>query len=302
MQNRRNFIKTAIAGSAIVSMPFGAQAFFGRPTPRLTLLHTNDVHSQIDPFPLNHARFPGMGGFAQRAALINTIRSENEHVLLLDSGDIFQGTPYFNYYEGGLELQLMSKMKYDAATLGNHEFDNGIGSLNRQLVHANFPFINTNYDFTGTLLESKIMPWKTFQKGQIKIGVIGLGVNPDGLIAPSNFDGIKYNDPIAVGDETARMLKEKEKCQLVIALSHLGFKMDDGIPDDLQLATNTQYIDIILGGHTHTFMNEPVIETNTAGKQVIIHQSGQSGVRLGRIDLLFEKEEIKTTNTQYDLK
>lgn len=301
MQNRRNFIKTAITSSALLALPFGAKAFTRPSLQRLTILHTNDVHSQIDPFPLNHARFPGMGGFAQRAALINKIRSETEHVLLFDSGDIFQGTPYFNYYEGSLELQLMSKMKYDAATFGNHEFDNGIESLNRQLIHANFPFINCNYDFKGTLLEGKILPWKTFRKGRIKIGVIGLGINPDGLIAQSNIEGVKYNDPIIVGDGVAQMLKEKEKCEIVIALSHLGFKMDFGKIDDLQVATKTQHIDIILGGHTHTFMNEPVIQTNAIGKPVVINQTGYAGVRLGRIDLIFEKEKIKTTNTHYDI-
>lgn len=302
MQNRRNFIKTALTGSAIVTMPFGAHAFFARPASRITILHTNDVHSHIEPLPNNHGRFPGMGGFARRAALINKIRSENEHVLLLDSGDIFQGTPYFNYYEGSLELKLMSKMKYDAATLGNHEFDNGIESLNKQLQHAEFPFINSNYDFKGTLLEGKIEPWKIFQLGQIRIGVIGLGIDPEGLIAQSNFAGIKYNNPVTAGDSLALMLKEKYKCHVVIALSHLGFKMDFGRIDDLQVAAATKYIDVILGGHTHTFMNEPVIESNAAGKQVIIHQSGQNGVRLGRIDLLFEKEKIKTTNKQYEIK
>lgn len=302
MQNRRNFIKTALTGSAILTMPFGANAFFGQKHSRLVLLHTNDVHSQIDPFPNDNVLFPGMGGFARRAALVDKIRSENEHVLLLDSGDIFQGTPYFNYYQGSLELKLMSKGKYDAATLGNHEFDNGIEGLHRQLQYASFPFINSNYDFTGTLLEGKIKPWKIFKKGPVRIGIIGLGIDPQGLIATSNYKGITFNDPITVGDSIAKMLKEKEKCHIVIALSHLGLKMDFGRIDDLQVAAKTRYIDIILGGHTHTFMNEPIIETNAASKKVLILHSGQNGVRLGRIDLIFEKEKIKSSSTQYEVK
>lgn len=302
MQNRRAFIKTAITGSAILAMPFSAYPFSKKPAKRVVLLHTNDVHSNIDPFPKNHVRYPGMGGFAQRAALINKIRSENEHILLLDSGDIFQGTPYFNYYGGNLELKLMSQMRYDAATFGNHEFDNGIESLSKQLKNASFPFINSNYNFTGTLLEGKTMPWKVFNRADLRIGIIGLGINPKGLIADSNFDGIIYNDPITTGDSIAMMLKEKEKCHVVIALSHIGYKMDLGQTDDLQLARCSKYIDIILGGHTHTFMNEPIIETNASGNKVIINQTGEYGVRLGRIDLLFEKEKISTTSKQYDLK
>lgn len=302
MQNRRHFIKTTLTGSALLAMPLGANAFFKSAPQRLVLLHTNDLHSHIDPFPENDGRYPGMGGFAPRAALISKIRKENNHVLLLDSGDIFQGTPYFNFYEGSLELKLMSKMNYDASTLGNHEFDNGIESLSRQLQHASFPFINSNYDFTGTLLQGKILPWKVFEKGSIRVGIIGLGLDPKGLIAGSNYDGLVYNDPISKGDAIARMLKEKEKCHLVIALSHLGFKMDFGRVDDLQVAEKTRYIDIILGGHSHTFMNEPVIKQNAAQKPVIIHQSGQYGVRLGRLDLVFSKGRIKTTATHYEVK
>ena len=302
MPNRRHFIKTTLTGSALLAMPWGANAFFKPADQRLVILHTNDVHSHIDPFPENDARYPGMGGFATRAALISKIRKENDQVLLLDAGDIFQGTPFFNFYEGSLELKLMSKMNYDASTLGNHEFDNGIDSLSQQLQYASFPFINSNYDFSGTLLEGKILPWKVFQKGNIRVGIIGLGLDPKGLIADSNFDGIVYNDPILEGDALAQMLKEKEKCHLVIALSHLGFKMDYGRVDDLQLAAKTRYIDIILGGHTHTFMEEPVIKTNATGKQVLINQAGQYGVCMGRLDLLIKNEKIKTTATHYEVK
>ncbi len=302
MQNRRIFIKTALTGSAFFALPIGVHAIFGDKETNITILHTNDVHSHIEPMPLNHGRFPGMGGFARRGALINKIRSENQHVLLLDSGDIFQGTPYFNFFEGKLELQLMSKMGYDAATLGNHEFDNGIENLNKQLQFADFPFINSNYNFGSTILASKILPWKIFRKGRVRVGIIGLGIDPGGLIAKSNFEGITYNHPASVGDSTAKMLKEKYKCNIVIALSHLGFKMDFDRIDDLKVASSTHYIDIILGGHTHTFMNEPVKVNNASGNPVIINQTGQNGVRLGRIDLQFSKERINFTGKQYDIK
>jgi 5'-nucleotidase len=305
MQNRRDFIKKAVAGAALLAIPMSSRAFMGQKDTRIVLLHTSDVHSHIDPMPMNHTRYPGMGGFAQRAAVVNQIRKENDHVLLLDSGDIFQGTPYFNFYEGSLELELMTKMKYDAATLGNHEFDNGLESLNHQLQHAGFPFVSANYSFENTLLAGKIAPWIVINKGPVKIGITGLGIDPDRLIAPSNYKGMIWSDPIAVGDATAKMLKEEKGCDLVIALSHLGLKMDKGRLDDYQLAAASNHIDIILGGHTHSFLDAPIIETNAGGRQVLILHSGQNGVRMGRLDLLFNKDknnqlayQLKTPNQQ----
>jgi len=290
MQSRRDFIKKALASTALLAMPIGSKAFKGNKDTHIVLLHTSDVHSHIDPMPNDHSRYPGMGGFAQRAKIINQIRRENDHVLLLDSGDIFQGTPYFNFYKGKLELELMTKMKYDAATLGNHEFDNGIESLNEQIEHAGFPFVNANYSFENTPLAGKIKPWIIINKGPIKIGITGLGIDPNRLIAPSNYIGMTWLNPISVGDATAKTLKDKYNCNLVIALSHLGLKMDKGRIDDYQLAAESQYIDIILGGHTHTFLDEPIIETNAAGKQVLILHSGENGVRMGRLDLLFNRD------------
>lgn len=305
MQNRRDFLKKAIAGAALLAIPISSRAFIGEKSTRIVILHTSDVHSHIDPMPLNHSRFPGMGGFAQRAKVVNQIRKENDHVLLLDSGDIFQGTPYFNFYEGSLELDLMTKMRYDAATLGNHEFDNGLESLNKQLKHAGFPFVCANYSFENTLLAGQIEPWVIIEKGPVKIGITGLGIDPDRLVAPSNYKGMVWLNPIEVGDATAKMLKEEKGCHLVIALSHLGLKMDKGRLDDYQLAAASKHIDIILGGHTHTFLDAPIVETNAAGQQVLILHSGQNGVRMGRLDLLFSKNknnqlafQIETPNQQ----
>jgi 5'-nucleotidase len=291
MPNRREFIKKAVAGAALLTIPMGSGAFTGKKETRLVILHTGDVHSHIDPMPMNHPRYPGMGGFAQRAAIVNKLRKEHDHVLLLDSGDIFQGTPYFNFYEGNLELKLMTKMGYDAATIGNHEFDNGLESLNNQLQYAGFPFVSANYSFENTPLAGKIAPWLIINKGPVKVGITGLGIDPDRLVAPSNYKGMVWSDPVSVGDATAEMLKKEHGCDLVIALSHLGLKMDKGRMDDYQLAAESKHIDIILGGHTHTFLDEPIIETNAAGKQILILHSGQNGVQMGRIDLLFSRDE-----------
>ncbi|ASB48004.1 bifunctional metallophosphatase/5'-nucleotidase [Alkalitalea saponilacus] len=256
---------------------------------RITILHTNDLHSHIEPLPENHGRFPGMGGFARISTIINQIRENTEHVLVFDSGDMFQGTPYFNFYEGSLELRLMSKMGYDAATLGNHEFDNGIESLSNQLKYANFPFISTNYDVEGTLLDGKIKEYHIIETGGIRIGIIGLGVDPDGLVAPHHVDGLKWLDPVVTGDKTAELLKTQYHCDIIIALSHLGFDMGEDRFDDLKVAAQSHHIDVILGGHTHRFMEEPRFVTNLSGKEVIIWQSGQNGVQMGRLDFVFRR-------------
>ena len=301
MYNRRDFIKTVLAGSAFLALPSTISAFSHKKTTTLVILHTNDVHSHIEPFPPNDARFPNMGGAARRALLINKIRSENEHVLLLDSGDIFQGTPYFNFFGGKLDFELMSKMKYDAATLGNHEFDNGINWLVDKLQYANFPFVNCNFNVSETELNGKIQKWTIIDKGNLRIGITGLGINPKGLIKESNYKGLIYNDPVVEGDLTAQMLKEKKKCNFVIALSHLGLDMGDAI-DDRKLAAQTQYIDLILSGHTHTFMKEPEIINNLVNKPVVIQQAGMGGVCLGRLDFTFFKEKIDVKSNIYGVK
>ena len=300
MNNRRDFIKTVLLGTTFLAMPDPAKAIFARKPLKLVILHTNDTHSHLDPLPDNVSNFAGLGGVARRAGLVNKIRSENEHVLLFDSGDIFQGTPYFNFCEGKIELQLMSKLKYDAATLGNHEFDNGIDSLAQQLQYAEFPFINSNYDVAGTALENKIEKWRIIEKGNLRIGIIGLGINPAGLVPESHYKGMKYNDPVETGDATAKMLKEEKKCHFVIALSHLGFRMTNVI-DDEKVAAQTEYIDLILGGHTHTFMKEPKTIINKKGNPVIIQQSGMYGICLGRLDFVFENDKIKTESKLYSI-
>lgn len=290
---RRNFIKNTAATSALLSLSgLSLSSFSTVKEKKITILHTNDVHSHIDPFPENHPRNPSMGGVARRANIIEQIRKEEENVLLLDAGDIFQGTPYFNYYGGELEFKLMSMMKYDLATLGNHDFDNGIDGFFAQLPNANFDFVSANYDFKNTELNGIVKPYKTFLKDGIKIGVFGLGIELEGLVDKKLYKETKYYNPIEVATDITKTLKETEKCDLIICLSHLGFdyKNEKDKPSDLKLAAATQDIDLIIGGHTHTFLDKPVIKTNKAGKQVVINQVGAYGINLGRIDFYFSDE------------
>ncbi|WP_353078724.1 metallophosphatase [Flavobacterium sp.] len=290
---RRNFIKNTAATSALLSLSgLSLSSFSSIKEKKITILHTNDVHSHIDPFPENHPRNPSMGGVARRANIIEQIRKEEENVLLLDAGDIFQGTPYFNYYGGELEFKLMSMMKYDLATLGNHDFDNGIDGFFAQLPNANFDFVSANYDFKNTELNGIVKPYKTFLKDGIKIGIFGLGIELDGLVDKKLYKETKYYNPIEVATDITKTLKETEKCDLIICLSHLGFdyKNEKDKPSDLKLAAATQDIDLIIGGHTHTFLDKPVIKTNKVGKQVVINQVGAYGINLGRIDFYFSDE------------
>jgi len=284
---RRTFIKNTAATSALVTLSgISLSSFTSVKERKITILHTNDVHSHIDPFPENHPKNPAMGGVARRANLIEQIRKEETNVLLLDAGDIFQGTPYFNYYGGELEFKLMSMMKYDLATMGNHDFDNGIDGFYAQLPHANFEFVSANYDFKNTVLNGIVKPYKTFIKDGIKIGVFGLGVQLEGLVDKKLYKETVYNNPIEVATDISKTLKNEEKCDLIICLSHLGFdyKNEPEKPSDMKLATSTQDIDLIIGGHTHTFLDKPIIKTNKVGKQVVVNQVGAYGINLGRID------------------
>lgn len=293
--DRRQFIKRMGAGGLLLtSGALPLSAFDGPKMHQLTILHTNDVHSRIDPFPMDGGRNQGLGGASKRAALINKIRQEEEHVLLLDAGDIFQGTPYFNYFSGELEIKLMSEMGYDAATIGNHDFDAGIEGLHKQLPHANFPFIISNYDFRDTIMNGKTQPYKIFKKGPLKIGVTGVGIELDGLVPKSLFKETVYLDPIVKANEMAQVLKQEEECDLVICLSHLGYRYRNDKVSDVVLAEQSEHIDLIIGGHTHTFMDQPEVLKNRAGEPVMINQVGWAGIILGRLDIQFERSNKKT--------
>ena len=295
---RRDFIQKTSASTALLTLGgLSLSSFSESKVKKITILHTNDVHSHIDPFPESHPRNPNMGGVARRALIIEEIRKENANVLLLDAGDIFQGTPYFNYYGGELEFKLMSMMQYDLATIGNHDFDNGLEGLLAQMPHAKFEFVSANYDFKNTVLDSFVKPYKIFKKDGIKIGVFGLGIELQGLVDAKLYKETKYNNPIETAQEMARILKEEQKCDVIICLSHLGFKYKDepNRPSDINLARKTKNIDLIIGGHTHTFLDKPVIEKNADGKEVLINQVGCYGINLGRIDFYLDSNNNVTT-------
>ncbi len=286
---RREFIYKTVFTSAVIGLPsLPLMSFSSDKRKHITILHTNDTHSHIDPFDASDPRNPNMGGVARRATLVEQIRKENPNTLLLDAGDIFQGTPYFNYYGGELEFKLMSMMKYDASTLGNHEFDNGLEGFLAPLPHANFDFINSNYDFSNTILDGYIKKSKVILIDGIKIGIFGLGVELEGLVSKSNYKETQYLDPIEIAQDMSRYLKEEKKCDLIICLSHLGYEYTTDKVSDLVLASKTKDIDLIIGGHTHTFLDKPTVVENSENKPVIINQVGCFGINLGRIDFYFE--------------
>ncbi|WP_299704333.1 bifunctional UDP-sugar hydrolase/5'-nucleotidase [uncultured Pontibacter sp.] len=296
---RRDFLKHTALGAAGISMlglPFSAEA--ARDGIKLTILHTNDQHSRIDPFPDDGRKYGGMGGMARRATLIERIRQQESNVLLLDSGDIWQGTPYFNFFEGELEYKLMTKMKYDAATLGNHDFDIGLEGLQKQLPLAGFPFLIANYDFSNTILKGRFQPYKVFEKQGIRVGVFGLGIELDGLVSKNMYGETVYLDPVEKAREMVVALREKEKCDLVICLSHLGYSYDTEKIDDRKLATQVSGLDLILGGHTHTFMEKPEVLRHENGHETMINQVGWSGLFLGRIDFTFNRKSKRRTDTR----
>lgn len=285
--NRRKFLRNITLGSGAALLSFNGfgQLLSNRKSTKLTILHTNDTHSNIDPFPRNHAKFPGMGGVSRRHALIQKIRQNEEHVLLLDCGDIFQGSPYFNMFNGELEMKLMSEMGYDAATMGNHDFDIGLDGFKKAKRHAKFPFLCANYDFSETILNGETKRYEIFQKGDLKIGVFGVGIELNGLVSSTNFEKTKYINPVESANLVSKELKQKG-CDLIICLSHLGYDYPDSTRiSDRKLAKDSRNIDIILGGHTHTFLEKPTIEKNKKGKSVLINQVGYAGLYLGRIDI-----------------
>jgi len=284
---RRNFIIKSLAASAFVagSPMFLSGCQSSLKGKRLVILHTNDMHSHIDPF--TEGRNKGFGGMAARAAAVAQVRSQEENVLLLDVGDVFQGTPYFNMFGGELELKLMSEMGYEATTVGNHEFDNGLDGLKKAMQHADFPYLSANYDFSKNQISNEVQPYKIFNKGGIKVGVFGLGIKLEGLVNSAMYGNTIVSDPIAVAKEMVQELNAKQ-CDLIVCLSHLGYDYGDApYPSDVRLAQEVSEIDVILGGHTHTFMDEPLLLTNSQGFTTTINQVGWAGINLGRIDVEF---------------
>lgn len=303
MQSRRFFLQqTAFAaGSLLVPSSVLADVTGQAAVTKLTILHTNDVHSRLEPFPMDGGRNQGLGGVAARAELINKIRGEEEHVLLLDAGDIFQGTPFFNIYKGEPEMKAMAAMKYDAAIMGNHDFDAGLENFVTQLQHASFPILMCNYGFVNTPMEHKYAPYKIFKKGKLKIGVTGVGIEMKGLVPDALAGNTQYLDPIVDVNRVAAKLKKEMGCDLIICLSHLGYKYkeDENKVCDLILARETENIDLIIGGHTHTFLDAPVVVKNKIGSDVLINQVGWAGIILGRLDFEFSRFRNKNLSNSH---
>jgi 5'-nucleotidase len=307
MFTRRKFLSATLIGGATYA--FSAQPFFslttsfsefsvpllspGKDETLITILHTNDQHSQIDPLPAND-RNAGKGGVARRATLVKRIRAENPNTLLLDAGDAFQGTPYFNLYRGVVEYKAMSAIGYDVVTLGNHDFDNGVDALADAMKHAKFEFVSANYDVRGTAIEKRVKPYVVRELDGVRVGILGLGIKLEGLNPPESFKGVKYHDPVKVASGAVRVLRERERCAMVICASHLGYYSEPkgGQVGDSQVAAQVDGIDFIAGGHTHTFMQEPVIAKQPGGGNTVIFQVGKSGIYLGRVDFTIRANQV----------
>lgn len=304
MLNRRKFIQSATmaTGALLTQQVMGQEWLEENATRQLTILHTNDVHSRLDPFPMDGSRNQGLGGVAARATAIQKIRREQQQVLLVDAGDIFQGTPYFNFYKGEPEMKAMAAMGYEAVTMGNHDFDAGLENFATQLQWVNFPVVVANYDFTNTPMEGKTRPYHIIKKGKLKIGLTGVGIELKGLV-PDNLAGnTVYSDPVQQANRWAEYLKKKEDCDLVLCLSHLGakYREENKVSDEI-LARESANIDVIIGGHTHTFFDAPVVYKNKFGSDVVVNQVGWAGIVLGRMDFGFQQNKKKNLEAAHSV-
>jgi len=294
MSNRRTFLKQSILGGGALTLGLIPKELFASgELVRLTVMHTNDMHCHLDPFPADHAEYPGKGGLVRIASIVNQCRKENPNFLLLDGGDMFQGTPYFNYFKGDLIVKVMSKMGYDAGTIGNHEFDNGMGDILSAIKNANFPLISSNYDFSDTILAGHVKTQHILKKGGIKVGIYGLGIELDGLVGKQNYGNTRYLDPLQTALKMESTLKNDERCDLVICLSHLGLSYENSKISDTTLAPHTKYTDLIVGGHTHSFLDKPLVLKNADGKPILVNQAGWAALETGKIEFLFDRGSKK---------
>jgi 5'-nucleotidase len=288
--SRKEFLRKSAILAAGAALPLGAgQRLIQRVKPAdITILYTNDTHARLDPFPDNAVEFAGLGGIARRASLVKKIRQQERNVLLLDAGDVFQGTPWFDVYGGKVDLKLMTEMGYDAMTIGNHEFDRGPDGFAEAAKKAGFPVITSNYDVRNTPMNPFVRRLLVKEVEGFRIGIFGLGIQLDGIVPASLHGNVQHRDPAAWANGMVNSLRDFHKCDYVICLSHLGYRYDDGRIDDIKLARKVPGIDLIIGGHTHTFLDHPHEITDPDGNITRITQMGHGGVRLGRIDLHFD--------------
>lgn len=273
-------ILTIVLTATITAAPKGKQ---------LLILHTNDTHSCVIPLNPNLAdtMLAGRGGFLRRAAMIDQMRKEDKELLLLDSGDFSQGSPYYTMFKGDVETELMNIMGYDAATIGNHEFDFGLDNMARLFKKVNFPIVCANYDFTGTVVEGLVKTYVVIKRKGVKIGIFGLSPKLEGLVMASTCAGVKYLDPIKTANDIADKLKNEEKCDVVICLSHLGW--DEAGLNDMEMMAKTRNIDLVLGGHSHSYFQKLNYVRNLDGKEIPNDQNGKHGIFVGKITLNLEK-------------
>lgn len=263
---------------------------------KIVILHTNDTHSRIEPLPETDKKYPNTAGVVNRKAIIDSIRAIEPNVLLFDAGDFVQGTPYFNLFKGRTEADAMNLMKYDAATIGNHEFDYGLDTMKMIFKRLKFPIVNCNYDFSKTVLKNEVKPYIILKRFGLKIGVLGVGPKLEGLVQKDKYGETVFNPIIESVNKYAKILKDEEKCDLIICLSHVGYADTHASEDntekvvlDADIAENTSYVDVIIGGHSHTYMPTPDKVKNRLGKDVLIFQVGKNGSYIGKIDVELNK-------------
>ncbi|MFV0536458.1 MAG: bifunctional metallophosphatase/5'-nucleotidase [Dysgonomonas sp.] len=250
---------------------------------KIVILHTNDTHSHLEPLPISDRNNPGQGGVVNRKAIIDSVRQVEQNVLLIDAGDFVQGTPYFNMFKGRAEVDAMNLMKYDVTVIGNHEFDYGLDTMKMIFDRLDFPILCCNYDFSQTVLKDMVKPYVVLNRFGLKIGIIGVGVDPEGLVQKDKYAGMTFSPIIESVNRYAELLKKEEKCDLIICVSHTGYGTDQII------AEKSEYLDIIIGGHSHTFMKQPDMRKNLLGKDVMVYQTGKYGVNVGKIEVELEK-------------
>lgn len=296
---RRDFLRNTLLAGAALQFPHiwikNARANSG--PFKITILQTNDTHSRIDPFPMDGGRYQGLGGAGRRATLVKQVRRQNPNTLLLDAGDVFQGTPYFNIYKGKLNYEVMTRCGYDVGTIGNHEFDNGVEALADAMNEAHYEMVNCNYDFGDTPLKNHIKTLVIRELGPVKVGITGVGIHFVDLVTPPNHEGVTYNDPVKPLKSVVKYLRKDLGCNLVIVLSHLGLTASGGFPADPDIAYQVNGIDWIVGGHTHTFMKEPEVVKSKGGHTTRILQVGWAGVEVGKSDLYFEDGKLIAAET-----
>lgn len=249
----------------------------------LVILHTNDTHSHID--PVRAGEEAGLGGVIERAVFVDSVRNAagKNGVLLLDAGDFSQGTSYFTLMKGDVEVDCMNALRYDAACLGNHEFDNGLDELARRIARCRFPVVCANYDFDNDALEKLVRPYCILRRGGMKIGIIGLLTDLSVVVDKPIADKIRYLDPLECANRYAEILKEEKRCDLVICLTHLGYEGESFT--DPELVAGLRNVDLVIGGHSHTFLEEAAEVTDATGREIPIVTDGCWGLYVGKIEL-----------------